>query len=96
MSHELPNEKQQAHELIDRLPPTQLTAVVGLLEAILDPVSRAIAQAPLDDEPETEEERRAVAEAKEWFNKNPGIPFEEVLSDFGLTVRDLKVSSESK
>ncbi len=29
--------KQQAHELIERLPPTQLSAVVGLLEAMLDP-----------------------------------------------------------
>ncbi len=96
MSHELPNEKQQAHELIERLPPSQLSAVVGLLEAMLDPISRAIAQAPLDDEPETEEERRAVAEAKEWLQHHPGIPFEEVLSDFGLTVYDLKTSTESK
>jgi hypothetical protein len=34
-------------------------------EAMLDPVSLAIAQAPVDDEPETEEERQAVAEAKD-------------------------------
>lgn len=90
------NPKEHAHELIERLPPSQLTAVVGLLEAMLDPVARAIAQAPLDDEPETEEERRAVAEAKEWLQHHPGIPFEEVLSDFGLSVQDLKVSTESK
>ena len=38
--------KEHAHELIDRLPPTQLSAVVGLLEAILDPVSRSLANAP--------------------------------------------------
>ncbi|MGH9433197.1 MAG: hypothetical protein ACRD3T_16830 [Terriglobia bacterium] len=88
--------KEHAHELIDRLPPTQLTAVVGLLEAMLDPVSRAIALAPIDDEPETEDERRAVAEAKEWLRHHPGIPFEEALSDFGLTVQDLKASAESK
>ncbi len=96
MAHDPPNAKQQAHELIERLPPRQLTAVVGLLEAMLDPVSRAIAHAPFDDEPETDEERRAVAEAKAWFEKNPGIPFEEVLSDFGLTAHDLKASKESK
>jgi hypothetical protein len=95
MSHDLTNEKQQAHELIERLPPAQRTAVVGLLEAMLDPVSRAITNAPLDDEPESEEERRAVAEAKEWLQRNPGIPFEEVLTDFGLTVSDLKDSKES-
>ena len=90
------NPKEHAHELIERLPSSQLTAVVGLLEAMLDPVARAIAQAPIDDEPETEQERRAVTEAKEWLRHHPGIPFEEVLSDFGLTVEDLKVSPESK
>ena len=52
------NPKEHAHELIERLPPSQLTAVVGLLEAMLDPVSRAIAQAPVEDEPVTAEERR--------------------------------------
>jgi hypothetical protein len=40
MSHDLMNEKQQAHDLIDRLPPAQLAAVTGLLKAMLDPVSR--------------------------------------------------------
>ena len=33
--------KEHAHELIDQLPPTQLSAVVGLLEAMLDPFSLA-------------------------------------------------------
>jgi hypothetical protein len=90
MSQDLPHEKQQARELIERLPPAQLAAVVGLLQAMLDPVSRAIANAPLDDEPESDEERQAVAEAKEWLKRHPGIPFEEVLGDFGLTVDDLE------
>ena len=35
--------KRRAHELIDRLPPAQLSAVVSLLEATLDPVSLAAA-----------------------------------------------------
>ena len=60
------HEKQQIHELIDRLAPSQVTAVRGLLEAMLDPVARAIADAPADDEPEAEEEKRAVAEAQDW------------------------------
>lgn len=86
--------KEHAHELIERLAPNQVTAVVGLLEAMLDPVSRAIANAPIDDEAVTEEESRAVAEAKEWLRHHPGIPFEEVLADFGLTVDDLKKHQE--
>jgi hypothetical protein len=88
--------KEHAHELLDRLPPSQLTAVVGLMEAMLDPVSHTIAHAPFDDEPETEAERQAVAEAKDWLKHHPGIPFEEVLSDFGLTVEDLKISDGTK
>jgi hypothetical protein len=63
-----------------------------MLETLLDPVSRAIADAPVDDEPETQEERRAVAKSKVWFKKRggQGIPHEEVLADFGLTPNDLK------
>jgi hypothetical protein len=92
MAHGSTTEKQHAHELIERLPSTQLGAVVGLLEAMLDPVSRALANAPIDDEPENEDERKAVAKSKAWFNQRggQGIPHEEVLADFGLTPDDLK------
>lgn len=84
--------KKHAHELIDRLAPRQVSAVVGLLEAMLDPVSRAIANAPLDDEPEGEQERQAVAESKAWFKRHggQGITHEEVLADFGLASKDLE------
>jgi len=84
--------KEHAHELIERLAPRQVTAVVGLLEAMLDPVSRSISNAPVDDEPETEQERQAVAESKSWFDQQggQGIAHEEVLADFGLTPKDFK------
>jgi hypothetical protein len=39
-------DKQHAHELIERLAPSQVSVVVGMLEALLDPVARAIANAP--------------------------------------------------
>lgn len=86
------NEKHQAHELIERLAPSQVSAVVGLLEAMLDPVSRAIANAYVDDEPESDQERQGVAESKKWFESRGGrgIPDQEVLADFGLTPDDLK------
>ncbi|HEY7335978.1 MAG TPA: hypothetical protein VH639_13910 [Bryobacteraceae bacterium] len=68
----------------------QLSAVVGLLEAIVDPVARKLATAPLDDEPEAEEERQAVERSKEWLRRHDGkgIAHEEVLRDFGLTAED--------
>jgi len=92
MAHDSGNEKQQAHELIERLAPKQVSAVVGILEAMLDSVSSAIASAPIDDEPETEAERSAVAGSKTWFEQHggQGISHEEVLADFGLTLKDLK------
>lgn len=33
------SEREHAHELIDRLPEPQLSALVGLLETIVDPVA---------------------------------------------------------
>ena len=56
--------REHAHELIERLAPSQVLAVVAMLEAMLDPVSRAIASAPIDDEPITAEEEKALAEAR--------------------------------
>jgi len=84
------NSRQQAHELIDRMAPSQINAVVGLLETMLDPVSRAIANAPIDDEPESDEERKAVAASKAWIAENQGIPHEEILAEFGLSAEDLR------
>lgn len=46
--------------------------LVWRTETFLDPVSRAIADAPIDDEPESEDERRAVAESKAWLAAHPG------------------------
>ncbi len=62
--------REELHELIDRLPDSELPSVRRQLlehiaEATNDPVLRAFLDAPLDDEPETEEEREAVARAKE-------------------------------
>jgi hypothetical protein len=83
------SEKQRAHELIEKLAPKQASAVVGLLERMLDPVSRALANAPVDDEPLDPEEEKAVNEAKEWLKDNKAIPHEQVLADLGITPEEL-------
>jgi hypothetical protein len=90
MAQKTVDEKRQAHELIDRLPPTQLKAVVGLLEAMVDPVSRAIANAPIDDEPLTAEEEKALDESREWFKHNKGIPHEQVLAELGISQEEIE------
>src|ERR1700722_16086322 len=84
------NSKQQAHELIERMSTAQASAVVGLLEAMLDPVSVALANAPMDDEPVSEEEARDIAEAPPAYARGEVVSNEEVLADFGLTAEDFK------
>jgi hypothetical protein len=75
-------DKQAAYDLIDQLQPEQVPAAVSFLKSMV--------HSTVDDEPVTEEERRAVLEADAWLKENGGrgIPMEEVLADFGLTMDD--------
>jgi hypothetical protein len=78
--------RQYVHELVDRLPSEQFRVVETILRSMLDPLSRRLALAPIDDEPFTEQDRQAVAEADEWLRHNKPVPLESVLADFGLTM----------
>lgn len=66
-----------------------MTAIRFLEFMMLDPVSRSLATAPVDEEPLTEEEEQALNASKEWFKHNQGIPHEEILAEFGLKSDDL-------
>ncbi len=90
MGSDLPHVRQQLHELVDRLAPGQVHAVRGLLQAMLDPVSHAIANAPVDDEPVTAEETQALDEAREWLKHNKPIPHEQVLAELGITQEEIE------
>ena len=74
--------KQHAHQLLEQLGPGQIAAVVQLLEVMLHP----------EDEPLTEEDRRAVAFSREWFRQNPegGVPFEQVVAECGFTMDQIR------
>jgi hypothetical protein len=50
----------------------------------LDPVLLSLLNAPLDDEPYTEEQRERDAEAVELIAKGNGVSHAEVLREFGL------------
>jgi hypothetical protein len=45
---------------------------------------RKVLTAPWDDEPETEEERAAVAEARRELEERKGIPHDEAMRRHGL------------
>jgi hypothetical protein len=72
------SDKQHAVELLDRLGPSQLAAVVHLLESFLVEDRDTLSDA----------ERKAISEADEWLRHNQPIPHELVLAEFGLTMAD--------
>jgi hypothetical protein len=77
--------RQHVHDLIDQLPPAKLSAIAGLLEVMID------------REEIGEGEERAVDEAKEWLRANGiGIPHEEVLADFDLSLEDFRRMGEER
>jgi hypothetical protein len=85
-------DRQQAHQLLDHLDPGQLAAVCHLLEVMVDPVARAVAAAPPDDEPVTDQSRRRFVEGQAWFagRGGKGIPMEEVMAEFGAKPEDFR------
>lgn len=73
--------RRHVHALVDQLPPQQLSALEGLLTAVLE------TKAPGEVLPEDAE---AVFRSEAWFEGRggKGIPMEEVLAGFGLTEKD--------
>ncbi len=73
------SDKQHAVELLERLRPGQLAAVVHLLETMVP-----------DEESDTlsDAEAKAIAEADEWSKHNEVIPHEQVLAELGLSMAD--------
>ena len=89
------DERQHAHAFLDRLPDDQLSAVCGLLETMLSPLDRRLALAPIDDEPITPDEAAAIQARITSLEQNGGVPLEEVLADFGLSVDDFHKMAEN-
>jgi hypothetical protein len=50
----------------------------------MDPVLRSLLLAPPDDEPYTDSEREADAEAMAALERGEGISHEEILREFGF------------
>src|ERR1700731_3240355 len=74
------SDKQHAVELLERLGPGQLAAVVHLLETMVSGEEEGDTLSPA--------EAKALAEADEWSRHNEPIPPEQVLAEFGLTMAD--------
>jgi hypothetical protein len=90
-------DKQHAHDLVERLEPAQVPTAVRFLEfMLLDPVSRSIATATVDEEDLTAEEEQALSRADDWLKERGGrgIPHEDVLAEFGLTPQSFPLKED--
>ena len=56
---------------------------------MIDPIARALANAPIDDEPITPEEERAVEQARQSLRRTGGIPFEQAVAQLGFTMEEV-------
>jgi len=84
METDATQERQQAHALLDMLPVEKLTAVRSLLEVMVEPLSRALASAPVEEEEITPETAAALDRARASLARGEGIPHEDILREFGL------------
>ena len=85
MAGDFDNGKQQLHQLIDQLPPEQVTAALRYMHYLCaDPVLLSLLNAPPDDEPYTDAQRERDAEAEGSIARGDGVSHGEVLREFGL------------
>lgn len=84
MEPNLDQERQQAHALLDMLPPEKLNAVRSLLEVMVEPLARSLAMAPVEDEEITPETAAALERSRASLRRGEGIPHDEILREFGL------------
>jgi hypothetical protein len=73
--------KEALHRLIDELADDEAERLLRTFE---DSVLRAVALAPEDDEPETEEERAMVEEAKQELARGEYVSLDDVKRELGL------------
>jgi hypothetical protein len=82
MALNVDKERQQAHRLLDLLPPAKLGTVRSLLEVIID-----------DDDELTEDDRAAIQAGLSSLDRSACASMEDVLADLGVTVAEFKKMS---
>ena len=82
--------RKDIHEEIDRMPDWDLEGLQKFLTTYPNELSVSLRNCPSSDEPVTDEDRRDIAEAREWFRQNGGrgIPHEEIKREFRIERAD--------
>ena len=76
--------KDALYRLIDAIPEEGMETARRALEPLVDPVLLALANAPVDDEPETDEERAAVEEGWKAYRRGEWVSADDVRRELGL------------
>jgi len=84
MGADATQERQQAHALLDMLTQEKLSAVRSLLEVMVEPLSRSLASAPVEEEEVTPETAAALDRARASLARGEGIPHHDILREFGM------------
>ena len=81
---ELMTNREKLHRLVDELSEAEVAPTLRLVETQRhDPMLQALANAPEDDEPWTEEDEAAVAESREDLAAGRTLSHEEMLDRHG-------------
>ena len=83
MTLDVTQERREAHALLDMLPADKLNAIRSLLEVMVEPLSRSLALAPVEEEEITPETAEALQHSRASLARGEGIPHEEILREFG-------------
>lgn len=75
--------RERLHHIIDSVPDMELPRAERVLLALVEP-EFSVDDCPLDDEPETPEERLAVAEAWEEHRRGEGMTTAELRRELAL------------
>ena len=84
MATDLAHQRQHSHTLLDLLPPEELGVVHSLLEVLVEPLSRSLGAALIDEEDLTAEMTAKLDRARTSLRRGEGIEHEEILKEFGL------------
>jgi hypothetical protein len=82
MQLDIERQRQQAHSLIDVLPEEKLSTVRNLLEVLVEPLSRSLAMAPIEEEELTPETTAALNRASDSLDQGIRVSHEEILREF--------------
>ncbi|MBL8227232.1 MAG: hypothetical protein JNL98_02090 [Bryobacterales bacterium] len=84
MEQNLDQPRRQAHALLDALPAEKLNAVRGLLEVMVEPLTRSLVLTEVEEEDLTSDTSVALDHARASLARGEGIPHDEILREFGL------------